>query len=286
MRTAGLYSLLLLALVPAAAGTAYAGKTVADLDTPFMQEYCWMRLATLVPEVTDRVILPIGTVESHGACAIGTDNIIPLNLAEMISPQVNALIAPPINHGFTGTSISQFPGSITVREEVFEEYVYDVLKDLVRTGFRNILVINGHGGNTEATKRAFARLHTETGARFMIASWWELAWDLAEEVYGQKPIQSGHGDLEEAALVISLDPRLVDREMYEKLGAENVGRHGAEAGYSMMPAWATTRYPEEGAGVLDFDVEKAKKYTQKKADQIAETFNEAVRRWEMMESWK
>lgn len=264
----------------------FAQKRVKDLKFHEMQNYSWMRLAQIVPEVTDRVILPIGTVESHGACAIGTDNIIPLNLAEIIWNDVNALVAPPINHGFTGISLSQYPGSITVREEIFEEYIYDVLKHLVRTGFKNIFIINGHGGNTEATKRAFTRLHLETGAHFMIVDWWKVSWNLAEEVYGMKPIQSGHGDLEESALVLSYNPELVDKEMYEKLGKENVGRHGADAGYAFLPSWATTRYPEEGAGYLDFNVEKAKEYTKKKAADIAKTFNEAVKRWEMLESWK
>ncbi len=269
-----------------AAGSLLAQKTVKDLTFHDMQNYCWMRLATIVPEVTDRVILPIGTVESHGACAIGTDNFIPQNLAELIWDDVNALIAPCVNYGFTGISVSGFPGSIVVREEILEEYLYDVLKGLVKAGFKNVLIIDGHGGNVDAAKRAYTRLHEETGARFMIVDWWRIAWNLAEEVYGQKPIQSGHGDLEEAALVISSNPELVDKEMYLKLGAENVGRHGAEEGYAMMPAWATTRYPAEGAGHLDFDVKKAKEYTQKKALHIAKTFNEAVRRWEMMEGWK
>lgn len=265
---------------------AISQKKVSDLKFHHMQNYCWMRLAQVVPEVTDRIILPIGTVESHGACAIGADNIIPQNLAEIIWDDVNALIAPAINHGFTGASISQFPGSITVREEIFEEYIYDILKDLVRTGFNNILIINGHGGNTEPTKRAFTGLHTETGAHFMIVDWWKIAWNLAEDVYGQKPVQSGHGDLEEAALIISKNSELIDKEMYEKLGEENVGRHGTDPGYAMMPSWATTRYPDLGSGHLDFDVNKAREYTKKKAEHIANTFNEAVQRWETMEKWK
>ena len=265
---------------------AFSQKKVNDLKFHHMQNYCWMRLAQIVPEITDRIILPIGTVESHGACAIGADNIIPQNLAEIIWDDVNALIAPPVNHGFTGASISQFPGSITIREEIFEEYIYDILKNLVRTGFNNILIINGHGGNTEPTKRAYTRLHTETGAHFMIVDWWKIAWNLAEDVYGQEPIQSGHGDLEESALIISYNPELIDKEMYAKLGEENVGRHGTDPGYAMMPAWATTRYPDKGSGHLDFDVDKAKEYTKKKAEHIATTFNEAVQRWETMEKWK
>jgi creatinine amidohydrolase len=261
-------------------------RKVSDLPYHDMQNYSWMRLATIVPEVTDRVILPVGTVESHGACPIGTDNFIPENLTDHVWKEVNALVAPIVNHGVTGASISQFPGSIMIRPEVFQEYMYDILKDLVRTGFRNILIINGHGGNTEPMQKAITRLHTETGAHFMIISWWEAAWNLAEEVYGQKPIQSGHGDLEEAALVLSKYPDYVDREMYEKLGKDNIVHAGADKGVIMMPAWATTRLPEAGAGYLDFDQKKAKEYTLKKAKYIADTFNEAVSRWELMESWK
>jgi len=281
MKRVSIGLVILLLAVP-----VFSQKAVKDLKFHHLQEYSWMRLAEVVPEVTDRIILPIGTVESHGACAIGTDNFIPAHLAEEIWERCNALIAPPINHGVTGASISQFPGSVTVRPEVFEEYLYDVLKDLVRTGFRNVLIMNGHGGNTDPAKKAITRLHQETGAHFMIVDWWTVAFNIVNEVYGAKAQQSGHGDLEEAALVMGFDPTLVDREMYERLGKDNVGSARTETGVVLMPAWATTAYPEKGAGYLDFDVVKAKAYTAKKADYIVQTFLEAVRRWEMMEAWK
>lgn len=278
--------LLALAICLTAAAPALAQKKVKDLKFHSMQDFAWMRLAQVVPAVTDRVILPIGTVESHGVCPIGTDNVIPLNMAELIWDKCNALVAPAINHGVTGASISRFPGSITVRPEIFEEYIYDVLKDLVRTGFRNILIINGHGGNTDPVKKAMTRLHQEAGAHFMVVDWWTVAFNIVNEVYGTKAQQSGHGDMEEAALVMGFNPELVDKDMYEKLGKDNVSRAGTDAGVAMMPAWATSRLPEAGVGYLDFDLAKAKAYTQKKADFIADTFLEAVRRWEMMETWK
>ncbi|MFH0988959.1 MAG: creatininase family protein [bacterium] len=266
--------------------TLLSQKKVRDLKFHALQEYSWMRLAEVVPEVTDRVILPIGTVESHGVCAIGTDNYIPENFANMLWDKCNALIAPAINHGTTGTSISQFPGSITVRPEIMEEYLYDVIKHLIRTGFKNILIINGHGGNTDPLKKAMSRLHLETGAHMLTVDWWKIGFNTVNEVYGGKPQQSGHGDLEEAALVLSFRPELIDKEMYEKLGKDNVGRAGVEDGFFMLPSWATSRLPEKDFGYMDFDVNKAKSYTQKKADSIADIFLEAVNRWEMMERWK
>ncbi|HUU38673.1 MAG TPA: creatininase family protein [Candidatus Desulfaltia sp.] len=278
--------ILVLACGLAAAAPGFCQTRVKDLKFHEMQSFCWIRLAEIVPEVTDRVILPIGTVEPHGACAIGADNVIPQNLAEMIWDRCNALIAPSINHGFTGASISRFPGAITVRPEVLEEYIYDVLKDLVRTGFRNVLIINGHGGNTDPAKNAMVRLHQETGAHFMIVDWWTVYFEAVKEVYGVKAQQPGHGDMEEAALVMAYNPELVDSEIYEKLGKDSVGKTRTEAGVVLMPAWSTSMYPEKGLGYLDFDIAKAREYAAKKADYIAETFLEAVRRWEMMEDWK
>jgi creatinine amidohydrolase len=280
----GLAVLLAFGLLAALPGLSQT--KVKDLKFHEMQNYCWMKLAEIVPEVTNRVILSIGTVEPHGACAIGADNVIPQNLAEMIWERCNALVAPPINYGFTGASISRFPGAITVRPDILEEYVYDILRDLVRTGFRNVLIINGHGGNTEATKKAMTRLHQETGAHFMVVDWWTVDFEAVKEVYGAKAQQPGHGDMEEAALVMAYDPGLVDKEIFEKLGKDEVGKTRTEAGVVLMPAWSTSMYPEKGAGYLDFDTAKAKAYAAKKADYIASTFLEAVRRWEMMEGWK
>jgi len=130
------------------------------------------------------------------------------------------------------------------------------------------------------------RIHQESAVHIMMVEWWKVAFNVVNEVYGAKAQQSGHGDLEEAALVMSSNPKLIDREMYEKLGKDNVGRAGTDEGFYMVPAWATTRYPEAGTGYLDFDVAKAKLYTEKKADYIATIFLEAVKRWEMMEGWK
>ena len=277
---------LLIVVMMTFVGSSFAQKTVKDLKYRHMQNYAWMRLAEYVPEITDRVILPIGTVESHGPVAIGSDNLIPVHLADLIWEKCNAFIAPPVNYGFTGLSVAKFPGSITIREEIFEELMYDILTGLVQAGFRNILIIDGHGGNAQPSRRAMTRVHLETEAHFMIVEWWEIGFNITNEVYGAKAQKPGHGDLEEAALNISYDPGLVDRELYEKLGKDNVGRAGTDAGFGMMPAWATQRYPEEGMGYLNFDVDKAKEYTRKKADLMADTFLEAIKRWEMMESWK
>jgi len=274
------FSLVLFISLP-----AFSQKKVSDLKFHEMQNFCWMRLAEIVPEVTDRVILPIGTVEAHGATAIGSDNIIPMNLSERMWKKCNALVAPIVNYGYTGLSISRFPGSITIRKEIFTEYLYDIYSDLARTGFNYILVVNGHGGNAESAREAATRVHLETGVHIMVVEWWEVGGHISDEVYGTPPHTPGHAALEESALNLSWNKDLVDKEKYEELGKDNIARHGM-SGFGTMPAIATMSLYAKGEGYINFDLDKAEEYTQKMADFIAENFNEAVKRWSMMEKWK
>ena len=58
---------------------------------------------------------------------------------------MNALIAPHIPYGVTG-SMSPYPGATHIPAEVYAPYVRAVLAGLVRNGFKNIVIINGHGG--------------------------------------------------------------------------------------------------------------------------------------------
>lgn len=51
--------------------------------------------------------------------------------------------------------------------------------------------------------------------------------------------------------------------MHEKLGKDNAGYEGVDEEIALMPARATSRYPEKSLGCLNFDVAKAKEYTKK-----------------------
>ncbi|MCP4633407.1 MAG: creatininase family protein, partial [candidate division Zixibacteria bacterium] len=81
----------------------------------------------IVPTKIDTILLPVGTVEAHGASALGTDNFIPESLAEYLADKIDALIAPTVNYGIT-KSLYGHPGSITVETDNFINYILDILK--------------------------------------------------------------------------------------------------------------------------------------------------------------
>ena len=70
----------------ASSSTRAQGRRVTDLPAHKWEEINWMRLKDIVPGVTDRAILPIGTIEAHSVDPNGSDILIPLKLADLTVP--------------------------------------------------------------------------------------------------------------------------------------------------------------------------------------------------------
>lgn len=109
-------------------------------------ELSWMDVEDYLQR-DDRVILPVGTTEQHGYLSLLTDVRIPMALANAASVRTQALVAPPLNFGVS-PYFMDFPGTLSLSEATFHQVVYELVMDLVEHGFRRILILNGHSGNT------------------------------------------------------------------------------------------------------------------------------------------
>ena len=75
------------------------------------------------------------------------------------------------------------------------------------------------------------------------------------------------------------DYDLVDKELYESLGRDVVAREGYD-GISVLPATSTMVLYRKGTGYINWDNEKANRYTQGMADYIADKWLDAIQRWD------
>ena len=136
----------------------------------WMDELNWMEFRELVPAKIQTVLLTTGTLEPHGVANNGADNLAPVKIAERLAPEINALIAPHIPYGVTG-NMAPYPGATHIPAEVYVPYVRAVLLSLVRNKFRNVIVINGHGGGqTELLNRLTQELAIEHGVRELLTA--------------------------------------------------------------------------------------------------------------------
>ena len=95
------------------------------------------------------VLVPLGTMEAHGVTANGADILAPVAIAKQIAPKLNAMIAPVIPFGVTG-GLDAYPGSFTIPEDAYRPYVRAALLGLAKGKFKNLILINGHGGGQTA----------------------------------------------------------------------------------------------------------------------------------------
>jgi creatinine amidohydrolase len=244
-------------------------------STREMERINWMEFREWVPAKIDMVLLPLGTIEAHGVTANGTDIIAPVAMAREIAPRVNAMIAPAIPYGFTGI-LDAYPGGFTVPEDVYRAYVRAVLFGLAKNKFKNIILLNGHGGGQTAILSALAQeVGRETTTRTLVVNWWSFCSDVTLEVYGE---DGGHAGENETAYMMAVDPSLVWKERYKSDMATAIPTPNT---WSAYPFPSSILLYKEGQGYPKFDLAKAKTYFAKVNDKVACLIEETIRKWDM-----
>ncbi len=244
-------------------------------STREMERINWMEFREWVPAKIDIVLLPLGTIEAHGVTANGTDIIAPVAMAKEIAPRVNAMIAPAIPYGFTGI-LDAYPGGFTVPEDVYRAYVRAVLFGLAKNKFKNIVLLNGHGGGQTAILSALTQeVGRETTTRILVVNWWSFCSDVTLEVYGE---DGGHAGENETAYMMAVDPSLVWKERYKSDMATAIPTPNT---WSAYPFPSSILLYKEGQGYPKFDLAKAKTYFAKVNDKVARLIEKTIRKWDM-----
>jgi creatinine amidohydrolase len=119
----------------------------------------------------DRIVLPTGSTEQHAYLSLGTDNILAERVSVEAAEPLGVPVLPVLPYGIT-PRFAAYPGSPTLRVETFMAVVTDLLDSLAGQGFRRILIVNGHGGNTPARAAASEWAAKNTGARVRYHDWW------------------------------------------------------------------------------------------------------------------
>ena len=119
----------------------------------------------------DRAVLPLGCTEQHAYLSLSTDSILAERLAAEASEPSGVLAFPVLAYGIT-PYFRAFPGTITLRMETYMSVVGDILDAMVEQGFKRVLIVNGHGGNTPALGFIGEWIADHPGMRVKFHNWW------------------------------------------------------------------------------------------------------------------
>ena len=144
----------------------------------------WMQVEEYLKH-DDRVLVPLGSTEQHGYLSLGVDAILCEQAAVEASQQDQVPVLPAIPFGLTPT-FTAYPGTINLGMSTYLALLTDVLDSLREQGFRRILLVNGHGGNTPAAGLAQEWVGRNPGCQVLFHGWliepevWGLAGSIDE----------------------------------------------------------------------------------------------------------
>ena len=112
----------------------------------------WMQIEAYL-ETDDRCVLPLGSTEQHAYISMATDSILAERVASDAARPLGIPVFPVVSYGMSPYFMG-YPGTVTLSLPTYERVVTEVLASLRRHGFKRILVVNGHGGNSPARPAA------------------------------------------------------------------------------------------------------------------------------------
>ncbi|MCY0880832.1 MAG: creatininase family protein, partial [Firmicutes bacterium] len=154
-------------------------------------------------------LLPIGTIEAHGQhCPLYADVAAPVELVRRLeNANPDRVIALPAIPFGSSWDLQDWPGTLSVSAETLAAYVGEVVQSMARWGIRNVVLMNGHGGNAASLQLAMNHI-ADAGMRVVLVNWWA---DYRSDILNITET-TGHAGEDETSVMIALDPSGVKME--------------------------------------------------------------------------
>jgi creatinine amidohydrolase len=141
----------------------------------------------------------------------------------------------------------KFKASLSAKPGSFLAVLYDACESFLRHGIKNILILNGHGGNTVPVQSSINQFLLRFEANVHFRPYWDL---IPKEVYERElktKVVPGHANEFETAFALAASPESVRTEYIDDEGAKAATR---QCGKVLVEA-AVTKTAEFLRGMID-----------------------------------
>jgi creatinine amidohydrolase len=139
-------------------------------DTMHIGDMNWMQVEDYLTR-DDRAVLPLGSTEQHSYLRLTVDAILPERVAVEAAEPLGIPVFPALPYGVT-PYFREFPGTVSLKVETHLRVVSDILDSMAHSGFRRILIVNGHGGNGAVQQYAQEWAAAHPACRVIFHNWW------------------------------------------------------------------------------------------------------------------
>lgn len=254
------YCLFAFALLPAAA---------QSLSTKW-EELTGPEFPKAIEQANGVCLLPFGIIEKHGPSGpLGTDLINVRHATGLATRQEYAIIFPEYYFGQIFEAKHQ-PGTIAYSTRLQLDLLQETVSEMGRNGCRKIVIVSGHGGNTNLVQ-FFAQTQLEKRKDYVLyaLTGGGAGAALPEAARPSKPGVDGHAGEGEISNVMAHRPDLAHPERGPQQSGADMNRLDLPAGV-YTGIWWYAKFPNHYQGDSSkASAERGKALTQLTADRIA-----------------
>lgn len=214
-------------------------------------------------------IIPMGVVEKHGQhLPLGTDVFIARELSLLAARTEYAVVFPFWYAGQIFEARHQ-PGTISYSPELLFRLLDETCREISRNGFKKILLVNGHGGNTNLIQY-FCQTQLESERDYSVYFFnAELDPETNLRIRAmRKSTTGGHADEVESSQMAYFRPDLVHIDRATTDSGEDLNRLPLPGAYTGI--WWYAKYPNHYAGdAKDANPELGQYVMEKRVEKLA-----------------
>jgi len=169
-------------------------------------------------------VLPVGATEQHGPhLATGTDTLLAEHVAEAAAELTGDIVLPALPYGCSLGHTDRWPGTLSLHPTTMITVVVELGRWAYASGFRKLMLVNGHATNGPPCQSAILQLRYELpDLRPRFVSIFELTPEIAKRYTEDAP--DFHANEAETSMLLHLAESNVKRERAVDEPDRTVGR--------------------------------------------------------------
>jgi creatinine amidohydrolase len=224
-----------------------APRPIEARPSLFIEEMTWLEVRDRIAAGDEIALVATGGVEQNGPYMVtGKHNYVLEAMAPAIAREVGRTLIAPILKLVPQGNIDppsghmRYPGTFSLRHEVYVEVLADMAASLRQHGFRHIVLIGDSGGNQRGMREVAERLNQEWAGTGVFVHYipeyyeediWSCEHLKALGVHQEPDVCSAtrgehHDDVHYSSIVMTVDPSLI--RMEERMAAGQFHINGVE----------------------------------------------------------